>query len=207
MATKHERRQRLIFLATYGGAILICGVLAKAVLTATQLVQWQETLNATAALTILLVTQWLIYQRFTATPCAITGKNPTVHDLAVSQTTFAETDAELCDSLRQLLFQQQLFLQANLRVADVARELDVPEYKVSRLLKSQFNAANFNQFINSLRIEHAKQLLTDPDKSHWPILVVGLESGFASVGPFTRAFKAIEGFTPNEFRQQQQVAL
>jgi AraC-like DNA-binding protein len=33
--------------------------------------------------------------------------------------------------------------------------------------------------------------------------VVGLESGFASVGPFTRAFKAHTGFTPNQYRQNQ----
>ncbi|MFN6972415.1 MAG: AraC family transcriptional regulator [Rheinheimera sp.] len=33
-------------------------------------------------------------------------------------------------------------------------------------------------------------------------MVVGLESGFASVGPFTRAFKATMGYTPHEFRQK-----
>jgi AraC-like DNA-binding protein len=34
------------------------------------------------------------------------------------------------------------------------------------------------------------------------VLVIGLESGFASVGPFTRAFKQFTGLTPNQYRQQ-----
>ena len=85
--------------------------------------------------------------------------------------------------------------------SDLAKLLDVPEYRVSKLLRSQFHASNFNQFINTLRIEHAKTLLSDPDKGHWPVVVIGLESGFASVGPFTRSFKTLVGYTPHEFRQ------
>jgi AraC-like DNA-binding protein len=45
--------------------------------------------------------------------------------------------------------------------------------------------------------------LADEDKQKWTVLVVGLESGFASVGPFTRAFKATTGLTPNQYRQQR----
>lgn len=200
-ATQHERKQRVIFLVTYGGAILVSGVLAKTVLTTAQLTQWQPALNATAALSILLVTQWLIYQRFARAPSTAATPQHLTTEQSSATMTLRETDLVLCQALTDLLFQQQCFLQANLRVADVARQLDVPEYKVSRILKSQFHANNFNQFINTLRIEYAKKLLADPGKGHWPIVVVGLESGFASVGPFTRAFKTIEGATPHEFRQ------
>ena len=111
-------------------------------------------------------------------------------------------DIELQDTIEQLLIGQKLYLQANLKVGDLAKQLDLPEYKVSRVLKEGFGARNFNQYINQLRVEHAKQLLSEPDKSHWPVLVIGLESGFASVGPFTRAFKQFTGLTPNQYRQQ-----
>jgi AraC-like DNA-binding protein len=50
---------------------------------------------------------------------------------------------------------------------------------------------NFNTFINEMRIKHARTLLKDPENAQWPILEVRLESGFASVGPFSRAFKSI----------------
>jgi AraC-like DNA-binding protein len=35
-----------------------------------------------------------------------------------------------------------------------------------------------------------------------PILSIALDLGFASIGPFNRAFKAITGLTPGDFRQQ-----
>ncbi len=117
--------------------------------------------------------------------------------------TLSEADVAIIARLHQLLLSDRLYLQANLRLTDVAQLLQVPEYRVSRLLRSQFHASNFNQFINALRIEHAKSLLADPGKQHWSVLVVGLESGFASVGPFTRAFKTQTGDTPNEYRLKQ----
>jgi AraC-like DNA-binding protein len=122
---------------------------------------------------------------------------------ATGTTALSQADIALVTQLQQLLFQEKLYLQANLRLTDVAQQLQVPEYRVSRLIRSQFHASNFNNFINTLRIEHAKSLLTDPAKQHWPVLVVGLESGFASVGPFTRAFKTQTGDTPNEYRLKQ----
>lgn len=112
-----------------------------------------------------------------------------------------ELDHALARQIQTLIIRQQQFLQANLKVADIARALDVSEYRISRVLKHHFQAKNFNQFVNALRIQHAQKLLADPDNQKWPVLVVGLESGFASVGPFTRAFKQFTGVTPNQYRQ------
>lgn len=102
-----------------------------------------------------------------------------------------------------LLTQEQRFLEANLRVADIARELDVPEYRIRAIMLNHFNAKNFNHYVNQMRVEHAKAILSSPDKSDWPVLVVGIESGFASAAPFTRAFKEFTGSTPGQYRKQQ----
>lgn len=206
-----ERWHRQLFMATYGGAIAICGVIAKIWLPAEGAALQHDLLSAVAALTILVVTQWLIYCRFhkaltvqpqrTADAAIKTWVEPEPAQTESLATALTQADSQLCDNIRQLLFQQQVFLQANLRLIDLAKLLDVPEYRVSKLLRSQFHASNFNQFINTLRIKHAKTLLSDPDKGHWPVVVIGLESGFASVGPFTRSFKTMVGYTPHEFRQ------
>ncbi len=230
-----ERAQRQLFLVAYGGAVALCAVIAKVWLPAQGATLQHEILSAGAALTILVVTQWLIYRRFpqpirhssapTAEPSqqAVFAKNSAKNgaenvaenggelqqtELAISSTsatinaTINAADRQLCADLQQLLFQDNLFLQPNLRLADLSKQLDVPEYRISKILRTQFHASNFNQFINKLRIEHAITLLSDPTKHHWPVLVVGMESGFASVGPFTRAFKATMGYTPHEFRQK-----
>lgn len=220
-----ERWQRRLFLATFGSAVVVCAVIAKIWLPAQGAALQMEVLSAGAALTILFMTQWLIQQRFAASiPDCANAAAPETLSLTPSSAIPQELQAQaalsivpnndttevlnqadlmLMAQLQPLLFQQKLYLQANLRLTDVAQQLQVPEYRVSRLLRSQFHASNFNQFINTLRIEHAKSLLMDPAKQHWPVLVIGLESGFASVGPFSRAFKAQTGDTPHEYRLKQ----
>ena len=220
-----ERRHRQLFLATFGAAVTLCAVIAKIRIPAQGAALQMEVLSAGAAVAILLMTQWLLHQRFArpnaaATRVAEVAPNTQAINIQLPAqeqpaelteirsdtrgvTALSHADVLLITQLEQLLFKEKLYLQANLRLTDVAQQLQVPEYRVSRLLRSQFHASNFNKFINTLRIEHAKSLLTDPANQHWSVLVVGLESGFASVGPFTRAFKTQTGDTPNEFRQKQ----
>jgi AraC-like DNA-binding protein len=89
---------------------------------------------------------------------------------------------------------------------DLTNELNVSEYKISRAIRHQFAAPNFNHFINSLRIEHAKNLLEQQESQHWTILVIALESGFSSLATFNRVFKAQLGYAPNEHRKSARVA-
>ncbi|MEW6992512.1 helix-turn-helix domain-containing protein [Colwelliaceae bacterium 6441] len=113
-----------------------------------------------------------------------------------------EEEGLLAQQIQTLLVEERRFLVSSLRVADIARELDVPEYRVRAIMLNHFDAKNFNHYVNQMRIEYAKTLLSAPDKSDWPVLVVGIESGFASVAPFTRAFKEFTGSTPGQYRKQ-----
>lgn len=114
-----------------------------------------------------------------------------------------QEESKLADKIRNLLVEEKHFLEPSLRVADIARELDVPEYRIRAIMLNHFNAKNFNHYVNQLRIEYAKAILSSPDKRDWPVLVVGIESGFASAAPFTRAFKEFTGCTPGQYRKQQ----
>ncbi|ESP92354.1 MULTISPECIES: helix-turn-helix domain-containing protein [Pseudoalteromonas] len=108
----------------------------------------------------------------------------------------------LASQIQTLLVEEKRFLESSLRVADIARELDVPEYRIRAIMLNSFNAKNFNHYVNQMRIEYAKALLSAPDTRDWPVLVIGIESGFASAAPFTRAFKEFAGCTPGQYRKQ-----
>ena len=41
----------------------------------------------------------------------------------------------------------------------------------------------------------------DPAQAEVPILTIALDAGFQSLGPFNRAFKAVTGVTPTEYRR------
>ena len=113
-----------------------------------------------------------------------------------------QEESILAHQIQALLFEEKRFLESSLRVADIARQLDVPEYRIRAIMLNHFNAKNFNHYVNQMRIEYAKAILSEPDKRDWPVLVVGLESGFASAAPFTRAFKTFVGCTPGQYRKQ-----
>ncbi|WP_297516008.1 AraC family transcriptional regulator [uncultured Caulobacter sp.] len=109
-------------------------------------------------------------------------------------------DAQLTARLERLLREEGVHASPNLKVADLARRLGEPEYKVSRCVTSGLGFANFNQMLNSYRIARATEMLADPALRERSILLIALDCGFASIGPFNRAFKAATGATPRAFR-------
>jgi len=115
----------------------------------------------------------------------------------------AQEEDILADKIQALLVEEKRFLESSLRVVDIARELDVPEYRIRAIMLNHFNAKNFNHYVNQMRVEYAKTILSAPDKRDWPVLVVGIESGFASAAPFSRAFKEFSGCTPGQYRKQK----
>jgi AraC-like DNA-binding protein len=46
-------------------------------------------------------------------------------------------------------------------------------------------------------------MLADPMRADMPVLSVAFEVGFASVGPFNRAFRDVTGQSPTEYRKAQ----
>ncbi|GAC20106.1 helix-turn-helix transcriptional regulator [Paraglaciecola arctica] len=206
--------QRVIFLSSYCSGLLICTVAVKISGSPEANAELGEQLASICAIQIMIVTQLLIYWRFHQKPdynqdiahSSLDQSNSISTEYIENKVAENTTEQALAKQIQRVLEQQNMYLQPNLKVADIARHLNVSEYRISRAFRHHFNARNFNQFINDMRIKHAKVLLEDPKNTQWPILVVGLESGFASVGPFTRAFKSICNMTPNQYRQFHQSA-
>ena len=115
----------------------------------------------------------------------------------------ASLHSTLAQQVKDLIIGKSLFLQESLKICDIAYELGVSEYLVSKAIRNDLGAGNFNQYVNALRIEHARKLLMDPLNRKKSILVISFDSGFSSIGPFIRAFKKITGLTPSEYRQVQ----
>ena len=200
-ATKKEQLQRVWFLSTFALAVGISKLSNYIFAGDVAAKQWVIT---AIILMVVVNTHILLIWRNKIHWQQHAGTENTVKDFVAAtepRVLPSDNDVLLAAQISQLIENESLFLQANLKVADVARHLDVPEYRVSRALKTHISDKNFNQYINGLRIEHAKELLADTTKQDWSVLVVSLESGFASVGPFSRAFKSKTGVTPNQFRQ------
>ena len=103
--------------------------------------------------------------------------------------------------IRQLMDEQQPYLNAELKLTDLATRLATNRNAISACINSQCHCT-FSHFVNSYRIAHAKQLLRlSPEMK---MTEVWMQSGFAAESSFFRAFKTITGMTPNEWKEKEE---
>jgi len=104
---------------------------------------------------------------------------------------------ELKNSLIQLMASEKTYLKSNLRLDDLANELNLSRHHMSQIINEHFET-NFFDFINSYRIEEAKRLLQD--ENHLNITDIIFSSGFNNRVSFYKTFKKHTGITPTEFK-------
>lgn len=110
-------------------------------------------------------------------------------------------DPALLATLERLMSVDRLYRQEGLTIGVLAGRLGLPEYRLRRSINRGLGYRNFNEYLNRHRLADAKQALADPAQADVPILTIALDSGFQSLGPFNRAFKADTGMTPTEYRK------
>ncbi len=87
----------------------------------------------------------------------------------------------------------------NISLTDVANALYVSKYHLSRIF-SRVLKKNFNDYLNSLRINAAVQLM---DSTELSITKIAYEVGFGNNRTFNRAFQKQMNTTPGAFRKNR----
>lgn len=113
---------------------------------------------------------------------------------------FSETDAgHYLEQLTRLMETDRIYLNPLLKVDDVANKLSVPEKTISSLLNQRLGK-NFNDMVNSYRVEEAMKRLADPAYKNLTIAGIAFDCGFNSLPTFQRAFKQHTGLTPSQYQ-------
>lgn len=160
---------------------------------------WWPWLLVVLLLAGLAATMW--YRRKPASPAGDTeAATADVPARTVTQEErSAEADALLMQRIRELMETEQPYLNANLKLADLSLMLAVNKNYVSACINGQCGCS-FSHFVNSYRVEHAKTLLqTTPDIR---MSILADKSGFSTESSFFRAFKAVTGMTPTEWKNR-----
>ena len=111
-----------------------------------------------------------------------------------------DSSEALVNRIRQLMDDEQLFLNSDLKIVDVANRLCTNVSYISACINQQQNCS-FNTFIANYRVGYAKQLLRQhPDKK---VSEIWSAAGFANETTFFRTFKLTTGMTPSEWREAQ----
>jgi AraC-like DNA-binding protein len=107
-------------------------------------------------------------------------------------------------TLNLLMAKGEVWRREGLTVAALATEVGMPEHRLRGLINGRLGHRNFAAFINARRIDAARRQLANPACAETPISKIAYDLGFASLGPFNRAFKDATGATPTEWRRGQQ---
>ncbi len=100
--------------------------------------------------------------------------------------------------LDNVIVEKQLFRNPRLTLSGVAQELDTTSKMVSSIVNSGHDK-NFNDYINSYRVEAVITSLKNGDLATMSMLGIALEAGFNSKATFNRAFKKQTGKTPMNY--------
>jgi len=114
----------------------------------------------------------------------------------------ANTTSKLMQSVSELFEKESVYLNPKISLAEVAKSVGTTTKVLSRII-NESTGKNFSEFVNSYRIERAKQLLVAPETNNDKIASIAYDSGFNNVTTFNLAFKGSTQLTPSQYREQK----
>lgn len=106
------------------------------------------------------------------------------------------------DRLESLMSRNEVWKEEGLTIASLALRAHIPETQLRRLINDCLGYRNFPAYVNAHRIAAAKTRLADPGEARVSISTIAYDIGFASLGPFNRAFREEAGVSPSEWRRK-----
>jgi len=117
------------------------------------------------------------------------------------RSTLTPEDAEVyAERLKEVMEEEELYLDCEMTMPDLAKHADIAPYLVSQVLNGPMHQSFFS-FVNSYRIDLAKEMMSDPNARKLAIVDLALEVGFKSKSSFYDAFKKVTQMNPTQFKK------
>ena len=163
-----------------------------------------ETAFSLIGISILLSLLWMIYNGLNQFSLANFSEPETSVEVKKKYATssFSTEDAkDLFQSIEVLFDHDKIYHKPDLKVQDLARQLGVTNHNISQTL-NEIAGKSFYDFVNDYRLVYFQKQLANPNKRHYTILALGMESGFNSKASINRVFKKRFGETPRQYQQR-----
>ena len=191
-----DRRKFRLFFAMGMGAITIVTVVAERLFWQTHALQ----LNTFRAGIILPFIIFALHWVLRYVPESLSFK--TVSLVKTKGVAIEAQDADLRDKLLNEVELNKAYIEHGLTIASLANRLGTTEHRLRALINKGMEFRNFSSFLNHYRISAVQNAMQMDQHQGTPILTLALEHGFSSLAPFNRAFKAVTGMTPTDYRNQ-----
>jgi len=105
------------------------------------------------------------------------------------------------ERIHMLILEKEMFLEPDINLQRISEQFGISKGYLSQLINSHTDK-NFNDYINELRVNTAKEKLIDSLYQNYTVEAIGLECGFKSKSNFYSAFKKFTALTPNQFKKK-----
>ena len=110
-----------------------------------------------------------------------------------------EEDVSLFTKINCTMTDDKIYTNPELTIDQLAKKVNSNTKYVSQAINENAEM-NFSTYINTFRIEEAKQLLRDGESKNWSMDAVAEKCGFNNPTSFYQAFKKNTGMTPSAFK-------
>lgn len=108
---------------------------------------------------------------------------------------------KILEKLLLVMKKDKPYQDPDLSISQLAHIISVPLHTLSMIINNKLQQ-NFSDFVNSYRIDEAKQMISNPDFKHIKISSIAYDSGFNTLSSFNTAFKKKTYLTPSQYRLQ-----
>lgn len=99
---------------------------------------------------------------------------------------------------------EKLYEDAELTLTQLSKKLSTNPSVLSKVINTGFQL-NFNDFVNSYRINAVTEMLKAGEQKNQTLLGIAFDCGFNSKATFNRAFKKQTGLSPKEWLEQNKL--
>jgi ligand-binding sensor domain-containing protein/AraC-like DNA-binding protein len=125
------------------------------------------------------------------------GSPPPSRDIALP----SDFVRENIKKLTRLMEVEKVYRDDKLSLPSLAEMISIRRHQLSLIL-NEYMKTNFNDYINSYRLEEAKRILESTDAGEETITGIAIAVGFHSQTSFYKSFKEYTGMTPNRYRKE-----
>ncbi|MEE9363438.1 MAG: helix-turn-helix domain-containing protein [Cellulophaga sp.] len=126
-------------------------------------------------------------------------QNTTAFILVESST---EEATSLLKDIEKFVIGKKAFLLPDLTIVDLSNEIGVHPKRISKIINMVCHK-NFNSYVNTHRINEAKELLKANHVNNFSIEGIGYQVGFKSKSAFYQAFKKYTNTTPLNYKRDK----
>ena len=120
-------------------------------------------------------------------------------DIAKQEVLTFKNEAGKWAYYRDLFVQKETYLVKGITIEEMAQSINLSRNTLSSLINDN-EKVNFNRWINYLRIEKAKQIMTE--NTSLPLSEIAEKTGYSDLPGFSRQFKVVTGMTPSAWRRE-----